>query len=570
MQDWDLSCPDWWERLQAGRSLVPTLPLWRPEAQRAVAIFRRLKLADVPGTPTTAEAGGAWFEEIMGAMFGAVNPASGERMLRELFALVPKKNVKTTFGALGMTTALLMNQRPRANFLMTAPQQDVAETAFDAAAGAIDLDPVLDKKFHVRHHLKTIVHRETKAALEIITFDPAALTGYKVSGGALIDELHVCAKMSKAAKALRQIRGGMLPFPGSFLWFITTQSDEAPVGVFADELTKAREIRDGKRTGKMLPILYEFPKEVQEAKEQPGTGLRPWERPEMWPLLNPNIGKAITLDRMREEYQDAKDKSEEEIRSWASQHLNIQIGVALTSGGWAGADFWQDQGREEVTLDYLLEWSEVVDFGIDGGGLDDLLGAAAIGRHKTTGAWLHWAHAWAHTSVLDRRKDIAAQLLDFAADGDLTIVGQVGEDVDELAEIAARFENAGLLDKIGVDQAGLGGVLDALEAAGVPAEKVVGISQGWKMMGAMKTAERRLAKGDFLHGATRLMAWCVGNTKTEPVGNAVYITKRVSGTAKIDPLLATLNAVTLMALNPAAPEKFDFAAAVAPMRLRYR
>ena len=28
---WDLSCRDWWSRLQAGRSLVPDLPLWREE-----------------------------------------------------------------------------------------------------------------------------------------------------------------------------------------------------------------------------------------------------------------------------------------------------------------------------------------------------------------------------------------------------------------------------------------------------------------------------------------------------------------------------------------------------------
>jgi phage terminase large subunit-like protein len=237
---WDLSCPDWWRRLQQGKSLVPDLPLWTAEGERAVRIFNKLRLADVPGTPTMEEAGGEWFRDIVRAMFGSVDPATRQRMIRELFALVPKKNSKTTDGALLMVTALLMNQRPRASFVMTAPVQDVAQLAFDAAAGAIDLDPVLSRKFHVRHHLKTILHRETKAELEIMTFDPSVLTGQKISGGALIDELHVCAKMAKAPKALRQIRGGMLPFPESFLAFITTQSDDPPVGVFAEELTKAR------------------------------------------------------------------------------------------------------------------------------------------------------------------------------------------------------------------------------------------------------------------------------------------------------------------------------------------
>ena len=51
------------------------------------------------------------------------------------------------------------------------------------------------------------------------------------------------------------------------------------------------------------------------------------------------------------------------------------------------------------------------------------------------------------------------------------------------------------------------------------------------------------------------MAWAVANAKVEPKGNAITITKQASGSAKIDPLMATFNAVSLMALNPAAQKK---------------
>ena len=64
-------------------------------------------------------------------------------MVRELFVLVPKKNSKTSYGALLMLVALLLNLRPRARFIMTAPTQDITELAFGQAEGAVRLDPVL-------------------------------------------------------------------------------------------------------------------------------------------------------------------------------------------------------------------------------------------------------------------------------------------------------------------------------------------------------------------------------------------------------------------------------------------
>ena len=58
-----------------------------------------------------------------------------------------------------------------------------------------------------------------------------------------------------------------------------------------------------------------------------------------------------------------------------------------------GADFWEQATDDTLTLDALLERSEVVVMGIDGGGLDDLLGLALLGREKRTLRWLRWSKA---------------------------------------------------------------------------------------------------------------------------------------------------------------------------------
>jgi phage terminase large subunit-like protein len=541
---WDLSCPDWEARLKDGRSLIPALPLNKEAGDKAVRIFRGLRLADVTGTPLVADAGAEWFEDIVRVLFGSLDPTWTQRAIRELFLLVPKKNGKTTYGGLLTLTGFLMNQRPNATFIMTAPDHGVANIAYSAVRGAIELNPVLHDKMHIRDHLKTIVHRDNKSTLQIMTFDPAALTGQKCAG-ILIDEVHVVAKMAKAASAIRQLRGGMLPYPEAFMAFITTQSEDAPSGVFHAELMKAREIRDGKRKGAMLPVLYEFPQAMQADPDQ-------WRDSANWHMVTPS--PALKIPRLVEEFEAAEATGEEELRAWASQHLNIEIGLALHSDRWVGADFWA-HGASNVTLDYILNHSDVVTVGIDGGGLDDMLGLGVMGREARTGHWLLWTHAWIHPIVLERRKSEAARFRDFAAQGDLTIVANIGDDIVELADIIARIDKTGLLDKVGVDQEGIGAIVDALVERGIAHDRIVGISQGWRLTGAIKTTERKLAEGALKHGSQALMAWCVSNAKVEPRGNAVMITKRAAGTAKIDPLMATFDAVALMAMNPQSRRK---------------
>jgi len=525
---------------------MPALPLNRDMADRAVLAFNLLRLADVPGTPHLADAGADWFREIVAAIFGSVDPVTRQRAIRELFLLVPKKNAKTTYGALMMLVALLFNQRPNALMIMTAPVQDVARLAFDSVAGAIELDPVLRAKLHVRDHIKTIVHRETKAELQIMTFDPSVLTGQKIVAG-LIDELHVVAKMGKAPSALRQIRGGMLPYPEAFLAFITTQSEEAPAGVFKSELDAARAIRDGKQTGAMLPILYELPYSMQK---DPAL----WRDPANWSMVTPNEGKSIAIDRLAEDMISAERKGEAEIRAWASQHLNVEIGVALRSDSWVGGDMWESCAVPVYSLEEFLDRCEVVTAGIDGGGLDDMLGFALLGREKAAGKWLVWCRAWLHPIALERQKKESQRFLDFERAGELTIVKVAGEDVTELCDILEKIEKAALLERIGVDPAGVSGIVDELLNRGFAQDRIVGISQGWRLSGAIKTVERKLAERALVHDNGPLMKWCVGNAKVEPRGNAQLITKLASGSGKIDPLMALFSASSLMALNP-APKK---------------
>jgi phage terminase large subunit-like protein len=258
------------------------------------------------------------------------------------------------------------------------------------------------------------------------------------------------------------------------------------------------------------------------------------------------------LDR---EFKKAQEAGHESMCGFLAKHLNVEMGMSLKSQRWAGADFWE-AAAGDVTLDNLLERCEVVEVGIDGGGLDDLLGLAVIGREMETGNWLVWTRAWCHAIALERRKSEAPKYHDFAKDGDLVIIEDIGQDIKQAGDIVRKCEESGLLDRIGVDQAGIGAIADEIEAGdengqgAIEHDRIVGIPQGWRLNGAIKTAERKIAEKTLMPAKQPMMLWCVGNARVEPRGNAISITKQASGTGKIDPLMAVFNCVALMAMNP--------------------
>jgi phage terminase large subunit-like protein len=83
-------------------------------------------------------------------------------------------------------------------------------------------------------------------------------------------------------------------------------------------------------------------------------------------------------------------------------------------------------------------------------------------------------------------------------------------------------------------------------------ENLVGVRQGFGLMGAIKAVERKLIDGTFLHGGQPMMAWCAGNAITQPTPTGMRIVRDASGYGKIDPLMALFNAAELMTTNPDA------------------
>lgn len=540
--EWSTACTDWEKRIVQRQSLIACQPLFPQVADDAWAICSEFLLKDL-GYQRLGDVSLPWLRDFVRTVFGSEDPDTGRRHINEYMLMVSKKNAKSTIAAAIMLCALLMNWRDAAELLILSPTKEIADNSYKPISDFIKADPELSAILKVQDYHRTVTHLQSGATLKVVAAADDTVSGKKASF-VFVDELHEFGKQAKASNMLLEATGGLASRPEGFVIYATTQSAEPPAGVFKTKLQYARDVRDGIiKDRKFLPVIYEFPKAMLESKA--------YEDLANAYVTNPNWGASVDIERITQLHSQARASGEAEFKEFLAKHLNVEIGLNLRSDRWTGADFWESRGDKSVSLARILAECEVVTTGVDGGGLDDLLGFSVTGRVRGSGHWLQWNKAWVHPIGLDRRKELAPRYRDFERDGDLVIIREIPDDVDQLAGICKQIYDSGLLSKIGMDPERTHKVvLKALIDAGIPEEMIIGISQGWRLTGAIGVTERALAAGEMTHAAQPLMAFCVGNAKVVPSGNAVNITKQASGTGKIDPLMAMLNSISLMALNP--------------------
>lgn len=581
---WSTACVDWRERIVQRRSLIPLDPLFPDEAEAALEVFKSLQVVDLaqvvdPETgevrhPTFGEVSEDFVLDFVRAVFGAYDAENATRLIEEFFLLISKKNGKSTIVAGIMLTALIRNWRHSAELLILAPTREVADNSFKPAADMVRADDDLVDLLHVQDNLKQITHRLTAAVLKVVSADSTTSAGKKAAF-VLVEELWLFGKKANAGAMLQEATGGLISRPEGFVIYITTQSDTPPAGVFKEKLDYARRVRDGEiEDPRFLPVLYEYPEKMIKSKA--------YLKPENFYVTNPNIGKSVRKDWLERKLGaviSGQDEEGDTIQTFLAKHLNVEIGMNLRANRWPGADLWAGAADIQLAalphfdaLEALLERSEAAVVGVDGGGLDDLFGLTIVGREpieimvrvvindvpmmKSMKRWLSWSHAWCDRSVLTRRKAIASKLTDLASEGYLTITDDALEDLASIVEIIKGVKDRGVLAGVAVDPAGLGEIIEALAVPEVDITQdnglLFGVPQGYAMMNAIKTAERRLKSGMLKHTGGPLMGWCVSNLKIEPTATAIRATKQSAGDAKIDPVMALFDAVTVMSRNPEA------------------
>lgn len=582
---WTTACPDWEERIVEGRSLIPFEPLFQQEAEAGLEVFNSMRITDLPGRPMIGDVARPWTTDLARAFFGSLDQVeTGVRYINDYHLDIAKKNIKSTFAAALLTTALVRNFRESGEFYILAPTKEIADNSFIPARDMVRADPELGALLHVKENQREIIHRITRATAKVVAADSETVGGKKTIG-LIIDELWLFGKKNNAGAMIREAKGGLASRKEGFVISLSTKPDGPPAGVYAERLDYFRGVRDGKIDDpRSLGVLYEYPKRFIDSGD--------YKKRKYFYIPNPNLGASVDEQFLLDEMAKAEHAGKASLINFYAKHLNVQPSMALRADGWAGALIWPRGVEACLTLEEILKRCEICTVGIDGGGLDDILGVAVVGREKGTNRWLVWAHGLISTIGVWRRKANAPEYIAFKKAGELTVFrfGHIDEqeidedpaladlfadvppanddpnalphDIQFVVDLVARIRDAGLLAEVGVDAAGIGSIVDALAGIGVTqdAGTLDAVRQGIGLMGPIKTVERKLADGSFRHGDQQLLNYCVANLKIVPTSTAIRVARDEAGMGKIDVAIAMFNAVSLMTLNP---ESVNVAAMIA-------
>lgn len=540
LKEWSTGLEDWQTRIINNESLIPCEPLNKQVADIALGIFKSLKLVDVIGQPTIGEACKQWVFDFVAVIFGAYDPATKERYIKEFFLLISKKNSKSTLSAGIMLTAIILNERYSAQLVIVSPTKETSDSSYRPIADMIKADEELLKMFNVADHTKTITHLGTKATLKVLAFDANTLTGLKASY-VLVDELHLLGHKNNADNILREALGGMASRPEGFTIYLTTQSSGTPSGIFKQKLDYARAVRDGEVINKtFLPVLYEYPNEMIETEAYLDS--------KNWYIPNPNLNASVSLNFLQNQYEQIKD-TRESLQDFLSKHLNVQQTMNLKEHNWQAFTDLLPHSEAVFTLEDLIERCEVISIGFDGASLFDIAGLTVTGRLKNANSFLTWSHGWLNRVALDKNKRSASKLIELSEAKEITIVNDVSMQFKEIAAVIKMIDQTNKLFKIGVDPHGLGTFKTDLEEEGIDSEKIIGVSQGYKMQQHIISTENLMAKGTLKFSCQELMRWQGSNTRLIHKSNTVMVSKADSAD-KIDNIISLLNSIAIMSMNP--------------------
>jgi phage terminase large subunit-like protein len=273
------------------------------------------------------------WENIIRPAFGTLRD-DGYRQIRFVYVEIPKKNGKTEIGAAIALYMLCADREGKPEVYSAAADKDQAGLVYQAAEEMAKKSKELSKCLKVLESRKRIINLRNSGFYQVLSSESELQHGLSPSC-VIFDELHAQ--------------------PDDRLWNVLTSGTDyarrqqlvvvlTTAGIFNKNSiwwkTRSKAIQVSKgilKQPNFHPVLYIADPEKDKVDDE-----------ELWKRVNPSLGHIFAFDKIRDDYETAKNDPVE-LQNFKRYRLNIPI---RQLSKWMPMDKW-DQCADQVLLESL-------------------------------------------------------------------------------------------------------------------------------------------------------------------------------------------------------------------------
>lgn len=471
-----------------------------------------------------------WQEQIVRDIFGIVKK-DGNRQFNTAYIEIPKKCGKSELAAAVALYLLFGDGEPSAEVYGAAADRGQASIVFDVAHQMTKMCPALLNRSKILTANKRIINKENNGFYQVLSAEVGTKHGLNVSG-LVLDEVHAQPNR-KLYDVLTKGSGDAREQP---LYFLITTAGTDTNSICYELHQKALDIMEGRKIDPTFyPVIYGADQDDD------------WTDPKVWKKANPSLGVTISMEKVRQACENAKENPAEE-NTFRQLRLNQWVKQAIR---WMPMDKW-DKCAFSVNDDELK--GKICYGGLDLSSTTDMTSFVLVFPPKDeSDKYVILPYFWVPDETLDLRVKRDHVPYDvwkkqgylMTTEGNVVHYGFIERFIEELG---LKFN----IREIAFDRWGAVQMVQNLENMGFC---VVPFGQGFKDMSPptkelMKlTLEERIA-----HGGHPVLRWNMDNifVRSDPAGN-IKADKEKS-TEKIDGAIATIMALDRAVRNQSSGE----------------
>lgn len=465
--------------------------------------------------------------------FGWVNRKSGYRRFREMYVEVPRKNSKSTCGAIVGDYMLVADGEPGAEVYSGATTLDQAMKIFEPAWLMVANNPEFKEELALElggtpRNPGNIYQLATNSKFEPVVGKPGDGANPHC---ALIDEFHE----HEGPEQYDTMKTGMGARTQPMLPIFTTAGVNTSGPCFAKHLEAIRVLQGTEENDQLFVLIYGI-----DAGDD-------WKNFDVWKKANPNFGISVFEDYLRSQLRDALQNPARQ-NAIRTKHLNEWLNAGKA---WMNMVSWENCRRPELRIEQFA--GKPCWLAFDLANKIDICSLVALFQYENGYAWFSRHYLCEATVQLSHNTHYRA----WAAMNPPRIIVTPGARTDyrEIEKDIRTFASSHAVQELAFDPKEASYLIENIQLwAGFPCTE---ISQGPALMSEpMKEMEALVQAGDLVHDGDPVLHWMMGNTvKKEARGGGVvkyYYPTKERDNLKIDGVVAGIMALRGAMMRPEA------------------